>query len=411
MPLRTAEQARASAMLVQRFARNRQCFPASERPLDRAAGIFRRAENRQVFEILTHTGLPALRAALDAEFKEWKNGKVTPDSRLDPRMPVRLADGILGSLEVLAVYGQADDLPRIVDAARARVLAGDDRWTAVLGGLGRHAETARVALDALAEPLPEGALGVAVLGLANRLCRENRVARHPFDSQAGRERLGAYLRAAEPTNSSVPIAAAAALPFISKRDALLKLADSHPAPRVQLEAAWARAFLGQADGFARLARQARDPLQAQVAISYLRELGREDLLPKSASDPSFAAQAELAAWLARPSEFGRAPDKLIEVEQRELAWPTGGWKQLRLYRYLYHPEGDNPLVDGFAVLGLNRIFSMKATRGVLDVQPSEIYASACCWDLQQSGDPRAEGCDVQRGLELLGLKAKPRATP
>ena len=117
---------------------------------------------------------------------------------------------------------------------------------------------------------------------------------------AGRKRLEAWLTSDARGDHSFAASAAAALPFIRKphRERLMALALDHTDPKVQLEAAWASATIGSAAGVKYLRRLCLSPATSASACSYLRELGRDDLIPKEAMEPQFLAMVDLGTWLA-----------------------------------------------------------------------------------------------------------------
>ena len=175
----------------------------------------------------------------------------------------------------------------------------------------------------LSDPLPAKFIAVALLDTANRSAIEGKLLRHPFDSEAGWERLENWLVESDPENSSFAHSATAALPFVSnpRRDQLLALAMDHIDVGVQIEAAWAAGNLGRESGLKILTRFSKDFSHSDIAQRYLTELGREDLISSEVREPSFQARAEFAHWLAHPNELGRPPDEVEIVDHRTLAWP------------------------------------------------------------------------------------------
>ncbi len=158
----------------------------------------------------------------------------------------------------------------------------------------------------------------------------------------------------DPAHSHVACIAAAALPFISDppRREMLAAALEHCDGEVQLEAAHAAAKLGLLEGFKRLAQACTEVSLSRRAQMYLEELGREDLIPLSAREPSFRARAELANWLASADELGRAPDELEIIDHRVLTWPPEREpKPLWLIRFCVRSELGLEELTGVGMVG------------------------------------------------------------
>jgi hypothetical protein len=210
---------------------------------------------------------------------------------------------------------------------------------------------------------------------------------HPFDTPQGIQRLRAWLINADESEYSHAHSATAAIPFINdpNREELLGLAMEHPDAEVQIEAAWAAGKLGCEEGLRRLPDFCRDFKHAQIAKQYLSELGREDLIPSEAKDPSFEALAEFARWLAHPCELGRAPDDLQIVDHRQLAWPPERkLKPFWLIKYTVKDTtglGQDDVECGLVGSTTFCFFSYKLAQR----PPEDAYAVHCYWELNKAG--------------------------
>lgn len=237
--------------------------------------------------------------------------------------------------------------------------------------------------EALADPLPNGFIAIALLDSANEAGRLGQLAHHPFDTENGRARLQRWLEDPNPERMSYANSATAALPFIREpqRSSLLALAMDHVDPRIQMEAAWAAGKLGREPGLKILARFCLDVIHSAAAIRYLGELGREDLVPTAATEPAFVAQAEFAAWLAHPNELDRPPDRIEIVDHRMLAWPPNPTPQpFWVLRFLARAktELDDDQIDCGLVGSMTWCFFCYAMH---QRPPEDVYAIHCFWEL------------------------------
>ncbi|MBW2703363.1 MAG: hypothetical protein JRF33_21300 [Deltaproteobacteria bacterium] len=395
-PLSDASLARQAAALVQETARQRSCFEGKP-PLELCADLFRRPTSDATFQVMRSTALPALRSLYDDRLIYWRTN---PEAKA-PKAKAGTEDGLLACLEIMAVYGDPDDLMRLQQAARSGLAAKDPRWANILmRGMMRHPVEAGILLDKLSNPLPPAFIGASLLGLANRLLSQGKLQRHPLDNAAGLAQLQSWVEGRPGDNPSWRITAVSSLagmrsPASTK---LIVLAEQDPNLRIQMEAAWVRATRGQKKAIDKLADWAADPRLSKVACAYLQELGHAGRIPAITREDKFAAEAAFGAWLIGPNEFGAPPDKLEQIDMRNIAWPpTADQRALRVFHYTY------PGVDGFGVTGGSFIFAMKSTEGPLQAKLENIYAMACCWELQQMKDPRGENCDMPRGMQLLGF--------
>lgn len=307
-------------------------------------------------------------------------------------------------LKILALYATTQGALKIIEAAQQPLEPDNYMWSVTLGSFKAGHPQNELLFGSLRDPLPEAFIGVALLDAANSCLIEGEEMAHPFDTAEGKERLRSLLTNEDSNTYSYAHSATAALPFISnpERDELLTAALQHPDIGVQIAAAWAAARLGREEGLRKLAAYCRDFKRAQTAKRYLRELGREDVIPSEANDPSFEALAEFAQWLAHPSELGRLPDELEIVDQRELAWPPE--RQPKPFWLIKFRAKDTTGLDEDDVeCGLVGSVTFCFFSYKLAQRPAEDgYAVHCYWEMEQAGlIEESDVGDEQREYEAL----------
>ena len=303
--------------------------------------------------------------------------RVFDEQRMEGQATARY---MMDLLRVLAMYGGSEGAQRIVRAARTPSLVAaveGSYWYPVLRSLPEGPDRDFV-FASLADPLPAEPVREALLTAANALALAGGLRNHPFDSVDGCDQLRRWLATPD---SDDPVNATFALAFIESppRNDLLVAASEHADPEVRLEAAWAAARTGQPGGLDALVEFCRQPQHAEVAIRYLEQLRRDELIPANAKDPGFRAMAELASWLAH--ELGRPPDRLEIADHRLLDWPPVG-DRIPLWMVRYEVDGhstpDAPQSDCGLVGSTTWCFFDR----LLDLRPPEdCYAVHCCWEL------------------------------
>lgn len=313
-------------------------------------------------------------------------------------------DAMFFILRVLGMYGTTDGALKVIEAARLPFHPEGYMWSVILRGFGAGHPQNDLLYSSLKDPLPEGFIGVCLLDAANAAILEGEAMDHPFDSEEGKARLRAYLTGRDSEEYSFAHSATAALPFISEhgRDELLTLAARHPADDVRIKAAWAAAKLGRTEGLERLCELCRDFKTAEAAKRFLVELGREDIIPPEANEPSFVALAEFAQWCAHPNELGRVPDELEIVDHRELSWPPEREaKPFWLIRYkLRDPSDTGEDEEDCGLVGSVTFcfFSYQLAQR----PPEDGYAVHCYWEMEQRGlIEEADVTDDDEYAELL----------
>lgn len=373
--VRSSSEAKAvgsalDALSSRRYRNESDRAPSS---LQTLTAFFQNVDSEEAFDVFATDGLPRLRT--------WVR-ELGSANNIDE-------DDVLFIMKILAMYQQRQDVDLIANAALAPLKADGFLWSIILGQFGPEHPFANDMIDALRDPLPTGFILVSYLDMANALAIAGKLNRHPFDSDGGRSQLETWLRAEDEESYSYAHSATAALPFIDRpaREPLLRLAYEHPSYLVRMEAAWAHAKSGDPEGLARLSELCLDPRFSHTAQQYLSELGHTGKIPAKAREAGFQAVAELANWLAHPSEFGRPPDRIDLFDTRELFWPpTNDTRQLSLVKYEFDDE------SGETEIGVGMVGSVTFAlfgEATADLSAEDIYSLHCCWELEMDGDPRA----------------------
>ena len=295
---------------------------------------------------------------------------------------------LVHSLRVMVELKAPETLDRLTAAAR-HPDARSFFWTVLFRILSSHPWKEDV-LNRLSLQLPRGAALSAFLDWANQLCLQDKCARHPFDSEAGVQTLSAMIEHTHPDEDGHAISAIVAFAFIDRpeRNRLLAIALDHPNAGVQMEAAWVAASLGREAGFRMLGQFCLLSEKAEIARRYLREFGREDMIPAEGRDPDFVAESTMVSWLRHPMEFGRSPDQIELYDTRELFWPpTDDKRRVWLFKFVYRNKEKAAEETGLGMVG-SVTFAL-SSETTADLTPEDAYAIHCCWELQMNKDPRA----------------------
>ncbi len=112
--------------------------------------------------------------------------------------------------------------------------------------------------------------------------------------------------------------------------------------RVQVEAAYALATLGEKAGQERLIALAEEPLVRRRVLAYCEPLGLTNQIPAEYRTKAAAAESELVLSLSHPQNLGLAPHSTRLLDQRVLSWP--GYEQpVECYLIEFeYPFTDNP---------------------------------------------------------------------
>jgi hypothetical protein len=252
----------------------------------------------------------------------------------------------------------------------------------------------KILFPRLLEGIEHPALAVQVLDLANHVTRRRMADKHPA---AGRlpQLLTLYsglvnqlqdleqkptefaadaekLRAMVGRCVELLVSLSHALALIGDQRAVGKLRQalqlSHR--RLRAEAGAALAHLGDEEGTKALVTLAAEPSVRRRAIAYLEEFGKLDDVPEEFRTEVASAEAELAAWLAEPTQLGLPPHAIARLDSRRLRWP--GYDEpvdCYLFRYEYRfPRG---MLRGVGIAG--PLLGALAT-DVSHLPPEDIYA-------------------------------------
>ncbi|QGJ71110.1 Hypothetical protein PBC10988_28130 [Planctomycetales bacterium 10988] len=388
-------ESRQDALAICRALRK---FPRSEdpillpsltfSPLQMLVYLFQAVETQEAFNVLCEQGLPELARIFDAQFEH----------------PEANCEEMLYLLKMFAAYSFEEAIPRIVVAAQDEHLCNGMLWPAIFSQFDEADSLREELMDNLSDPLPKGFARVAFLDFVNELALDGELEDHPFDCEEGVADFEKWLLSSEPDELSFAQSATGSLPFLSgpARENLLALALDHLSEPIQLEAAWAAAYLDRAPAVRFLQRYCLDPYYSVTACHYLEEVGREEAIPEAAREPDFRALSEMCLWLSHPSEFGTPPDEIEPYDSRVMFWPpTNDERQVWLFRYRYFAEEPGEEDDtGIGMVG-STTFALFGESS-FEMSPEDVYALHCCWELQQSEDPRApKERSVEVGKRLL----------
>ncbi|GIW95860.1 MAG: hypothetical protein KatS3mg110_3901 [Pirellulaceae bacterium] len=148
--------------------------------------------------------------------------------------------------------------------------------------------------------------------------------------------------------------------------------------RLRLEAAYALATLGEEAGRQALIQLAADPGARLRALAYADELDLLDQIPEELRTDSARAEAELASFLAEPTQMGLAPHELQLICHRRLYWP--GYAEpvdCWLFRFTYHlTQGD---YTNIGMVGpVTHAFAADLTR----FDPDDLFAIFAGWHVE-----------------------------
>lgn len=257
-------------------------------------------------------------------------------------------------------------------------------------------------LDALCHPQ----LAAPVLDLANFLMRSGQAAIHPAAERSPQlsELLGQVSQSLgrleeqpdenlSPTELSRLVASTVAL-AVSLCDALALIGDPQAIGklrqalaighrRLRTEAAAALARLGDETGTSELVQLAAEPVARLRVLAYADELGIRQRIDPRFQTPAAEAEAELAVYLAEPTQFGIPPAAIELFDQRSQYWP--GYPEpveCFLFRYTYAVT-----VEGIGERSLSNIGIAGPTTHALladlaDLPPADIYAAYAGWQAE-----------------------------
>lgn len=282
---------------------------------------------------------------------------------------------------------------------------------------------------ALAHP----SVAAQVLDLANFLCREKVVPRHPGAELATQlaNLLGEVVQSLQllqerigppeesPAELSRRVARGVAL-AVSLCDALALIGDEAAVPklrqaleighrRIRTEAAAALAKLGDQAGEEQLIQLASEPVARLRILAYAKELGLQGKIEPEFSTPEARAEAELCVWLAEPTQFGVPPTACELFDRRKQFWP--GFDEpvecfLFRFQYVVTIEGEGE--RSFSNIGIAGPLAHAFVADLGDLPPDDIYAAFAGW---QAAHQDIKEYDVSRlskseKLEVERLKRR-----
>ncbi len=252
--------------------------------------------------------------------------------------------------------------------------------------------------DAIAHPI----LAASVLDLSNYVTNEGLVDSHPATSRAPRlvgllselthrlmkleESLGsepgqaAELAKAVDESVSLAVALCHALALIGDEVAIGKLFQTLELRhrRLRTEAAAALAALQQPAGIEALAELVAEPVVRLRVLAYAHELDCLDQIDERFQTDESRAEAELALWLADPSQIGLPPTALELVDSRTQYWP--GYDDeidCYLFRFSYQlAEGE------FSNVGIAGPVTHAFHADIADLSLDDIYAAFAGWQAE-----------------------------
>jgi hypothetical protein len=280
-------------------------------------------------------------------------------------------------------------------------------------------------LDGLAHPQ----LAAPVLDLANYLTREGVEPVHPASSRSRQltallgELAQSLARLEEspsdgglsPVDLSRRVAAQVAL-AVSLCDALALIGDKGaigklnqavalPHRRLRTEAAAALARLGDEDGAAELVKLAEEPVARLRVLTYAGELGLADRIDPVWQSPQARAEAQLAVWLAEPTQFGIPPQKLELFDQRQQFWPGfTGEVDCFLFRFTYQAtiagQGERSLSN----IGIAGPLAHAFLADLADLSPDDIYAAYAGWQAEHEEIREFDVARLSKSEKLEALR-------
>lgn len=187
--------------------------------------------------------------------------------------------------------------------------------------------------------------------------------------------------------------------------------------RLRTEAAAALARLGDENGRQVLLSLAAEPVARLRVLAYADELGLEDRVDEQFATPAARAEAELALWLAEPTQMGFPPSELELVDSKTLYWP--GYDEpvdCFLFRFAYEVGAGD-----YANIGIAGPMCHAFAADLADLPPDDIYAIFAGWQAehdeiyemdatQLSESQRVELARLERRLKDEGCSAIQPAT-
>lgn len=230
-------------------------------------------------------------------------------------------------LSLMVAYKSPEATARVVAAARQPLAPHDYYWTTIFAAIKDEYPDKTKILQTFSEKLPAEPIAFHLLLISNELLARENNTQHPFDSPAGYALLKEWL--SNTTDIELPMAAINAISFLddTEQKKLLEQAVKSPFKQIQLRAASDAAHHGIPFGYEVLKRLCTDVGYFEGASEQLRSVGRDDLIPKTVTEPLFVAKAKLARWLQANTERKDAPSEMEILDSRVLSLPLEDEKQ------------------------------------------------------------------------------------
>ena len=285
----------------------------------------------------------------------------------------------------------------------------------------------------LLEALSNPSLAAPVLDLANYMTRQKLVDQHPahgrseqligllgeltqslarLEEQPG-ELADTPLELSRRVTQSVALAVSLcdALSLIGDERAIGKLtqAISLGHRRLRTEAAAALARLGSDQGTSELVALAAEPVARLRVLAYAKELGVLERIDTKYQTPESRAEAELAVWLAEPTQFGLPPPMIELIDHRRMFWP-GYEEQIDcyLFRFTYVVTVADQGERTYSNIGIAGPLAHAFVADLGDLPPDDIYAAYAGWQAQHEEIREFDVARLSRSeqLEVERLKRK-----
>ena len=371
-------------------------------PLLALLALYEKPESEAAKQVLADQGLP--------EVRWWVQ------HFLDGH-PVAPEDVMLAT-KILAIYQHENDVQLIANVALQRLEPGSIIWKEIFEAFEAHPGAGDL-IERLNATPPAGYAGLWFLQLCNQQVLSGAVKSHPFDSDAGVDRLTRCLVNVAPSQFHFPYIASDSLCFLQHPDRkkLIKLALQHPCSLVQTKG-YRTLFLSEASEAEksrcvdRLIELCLDPVSSLQAQLCLKELGHEAKIPAECVKPEFEALTQMSDWLIRKGEQLRPADHLEIHDSRQLVWPTRNDAtpiRVHLVKYYYRTadrrkpaaSGNEPNLE----MGVGIVGPMTFSLGPLAAErqtPEEILGLYCAWDMIRNQSPGApERRTSKSGMEVL----------
>jgi hypothetical protein len=253
-------------------------------------------------------------------------------------------------------------------------------------------------LAAISQP----SVAASVMDLCNYVTREGRLTDHPARDRCqqftallgeliqrltgleerGEVRDEALEDVAQTVDDSVALAIALcdALAQIGDQAAVGKLYQAMDLRhrRLRTEAAAALAKFGEDAGREALLKLAAEPVCRPRVLAYAEELGFLEQVPDEYRTAAARGEAELALWLAQPTQFGIPPTAIELLEARTLYWP--GFEHpidCFLYRFTYR------FADAeYANIGIAGPLAHAFAADLTGLSLDDAYAAFAGWHVQ-----------------------------